>query len=154
MCWAVAAIVAGAGRSRRASHSGPAAPATQAPPAAGGPVRPASSATTPASRATKRKDKQLGATLHGKAQNPRTPAANANQACETCHGPGKEHSETGDKAKIRVFTTMTPRDVSEVCVGCHNRSTHALWKGSMHDARNLSCITCHTSTARSRSTRS
>ena len=38
---------------------------------------------------------------------------------------------------------MKPRDVSEVCVGCHNRSTHALWKGSMHDARNLSCITCH-----------
>src|SRR5580765_4517962 len=55
------------------------------------------------------KDKQLAATLHGKSQNPRTPAANGNQACETCHGPGKEHSESGDKAKIRVFTTMRPR---------------------------------------------
>src|SRR5215471_6503088 len=89
------------------------------------------------------KEKQLSATLHGKSKNTRTPSANVNQACETCHGPGKEHSETGDKTKIRAFASMKPRDVSEVCVGCHNRSTHAQWKGSMHDARNLSCITCH-----------
>ncbi|HVZ23133.1 MAG TPA: DmsE family decaheme c-type cytochrome [Vicinamibacterales bacterium] len=87
--------------------------------------------------------KRLALTLHGKAQNARTPSANVNQACETCHGPGKEHSETGDVTKIRVFTTMTPRDVSEVCLTCHNRGGHALWKGSMHDARNLSCTTCH-----------
>jgi DmsE family decaheme c-type cytochrome len=89
--------------------------------------------------------KSLQKTLHGKAQNARTPAGsgNLNQACETCHGPGKEHSETGDKTKIRVFTTMSPRDASQVCVGCHNRSTHGLWKASIHDARNLSCITCH-----------
>src|SRR5690349_11512310 len=70
------------------------------------------------------KDKQLSTTLHGKAQNPRTPAATPNQACETCHGPGKEHAESGDKTKIRVFQSMKPRDVSQICVGCHNRSTH------------------------------
>ncbi len=87
--------------------------------------------------------KRLSATLHGKAVNIRTPSGKPNQACESCHGPGKEHAESGDKTKIRVFTTMKPRDVSEVCVTCHNRSTHAQWKGSMHDARNLSCITCH-----------
>src|SRR5689334_6639558 len=50
--------------------------------------------------------KSLSHTLHGKAQNVRTPSAKPNQACETCHGPGKEHSETGDKTKIRVFTSM------------------------------------------------
>src|SRR5262252_8654501 len=87
--------------------------------------------------------KSLASTLHGKAKNERAPAARLNSACETCHGPGKEHSETGDKAKIRVFTSMKPRDVSAVCTSCHNRSTHALWKGSVHDARNLSCISCH-----------
>src|SRR5438270_5627461 len=73
------------------------------------------------------KDRQLSATLHGKAQNARTPSANKNQSCETCHGPGKEHSETGDKTKIRVFASMKPREASEVCVTCHNRSTHAQW---------------------------
>ena len=87
--------------------------------------------------------KRLSTTLHGKAVNIRTPSGKPNQACESCHGPGKEHAESGDKTKIRVFTAMKPRDVSEVCVTCHNRSTHAQWKGSMHDARNLSCITCH-----------
>ena len=76
--------------------------------------------------------KSLASTLHGKAKNERTPAARLNSACETCHGPGKEHSETGDKAKIRVFTSMKPRDVSAVCTSCHNRSTHALWKGSVN----------------------
>jgi DmsE family decaheme c-type cytochrome len=85
----------------------------------------------------------LRASLHGKVQNKRTPAAKANQACETCHGPGKEHAETGDKTKIRRFTAIAARDASDLCVSCHDRGSHAMWKGSMHDARNLSCVTCH-----------
>jgi DmsE family decaheme c-type cytochrome len=87
--------------------------------------------------------KSLHQSLHGKAQNARTPSAKPNQACETCHGPGREHSETGDKTKILRLTALSPRDASEVCLGCHVRGSHAMWKGSMHDARNLSCITCH-----------
>ena len=70
--------------------------------------------------------KRLATTLHGRAQNVRTPAGNANQSCETCHGPGKEHSETGDKTKIRVFTAIAPRAASDVCVGCHNQPGHAI----------------------------
>ncbi len=87
--------------------------------------------------------KSLSKTLHGKAQNPRTPAARPNQACETCHGPGREHSETGDVTKIRRITAMSPRDASALCLTCHERGTHTMWQGSMHDARNLTCITCH-----------
>jgi DmsE family decaheme c-type cytochrome len=30
-----------------------------------------------------------------------------------------------------------------MCVSCHNKSEHAQWQGSMHDARNVSCTTCH-----------
>jgi len=85
----------------------------------------------------------LMSSLHGKAANPRTPAAKTNQSCETCHGPGKEHAETGDKTKIRVFAAMAPRDSAAVCLTCHTQSSHALWKGSMHESRNLSCVTCH-----------
>jgi DmsE family decaheme c-type cytochrome len=88
--------------------------------------------------------KSIHASLHGKAVNPRTPAGlSANHTCETCHGPGKAHAESGDKSKIRVFTAMPPRDASAVCVTCHDRGTHAMWQGSMHDARNLSCVSCH-----------
>jgi DmsE family decaheme c-type cytochrome len=85
----------------------------------------------------------LSRTQHGKAQNVRTPAAKTNMACETCHGPGKEHSETGDKAKIRRPAAMAPREASEICLTCHTTSTHVNWKGGMHDARNLTCVTCH-----------
>jgi DmsE family decaheme c-type cytochrome len=80
-------------------------------------------------------------TLHGKAAHPRTPQAS--QGCETCHGPGKAHvDDPSNPALIRRFTTMKPREVADTCLECHSR-THTQWRGSMHDARNLSCITCH-----------
>ncbi len=90
--------------------------------------------------------KSLQGTLHGKSRNERTPSAKANQTCETCHGPGREHSETGDAKKIRVFTTVAAknvRDASDTCLTCHDRGDHAMWKGGMHEARNLTCATCH-----------
>ena len=82
-------------------------------------------------------------TLHGKARNPRAPAANTNQACETCHGPGGEHAEDGDETKIRRFDAMPAREVSDTCLTCHDRGVHVNWKGSPHDSRSISCVTCH-----------
>jgi DmsE family decaheme c-type cytochrome len=81
-------------------------------------------------------------TAHALKFNARTPAAT--HGCESCHGPGKEHAEAGgDKSKILNPKTMEARAVSEVCTTCHDRGTHALWAGSQHDQRNVSCITCH-----------
>ena len=86
--------------------------------------------------------KSIRHTLHGKAENPRTPEAA--HGCETCHGPGKAHVDDPSKPEsIRRFPSMASRDVSDVCLTCHSRGNHTQWKGSMHDARNLSCITCH-----------
>jgi len=87
--------------------------------------------------------KSLSATLHGKAQNVRTPAGRAGQSCETCHGPGQKHVDSGRKEDIRRFDAMSPRDVNGTCVSCHSKGAHAEWQGSMHDARNVSCATCH-----------
>jgi DmsE family decaheme c-type cytochrome len=88
--------------------------------------------------------KALRLTLHGKSQNPRTPSATNGQTCETCHGPGQAHAESGgDKTKIRRLGAMAPREASATCLTCHDRGNHANWKGGMHDARNLSCVTCH-----------
>jgi hypothetical protein len=85
---------------------------------------------------------QLAATQHGRAANPRTPAAA--QSCETCHGPGQAHADAGgDPALIKSFTKITPREVTETCTTCHNRGDHAMWDGSPHDRRNLTCTTCH-----------
>jgi DmsE family decaheme c-type cytochrome len=87
--------------------------------------------------------KALHQTLHGKAQNTRTPAAKTGQACETCHGPGQAHVETGDKTKIKRFTAMSAKDVNGTCLSCHTKGGHVNFEGGMHDARNVSCATCH-----------
>ena len=80
--------------------------------------------------------------LHGKAANPRAPAGA--QGCESCHGPGSRHLEDpSDDTSIRKFSRMSPRDVGTTCLTCHTRAAHAAWPGSTHDARNLSCTTCH-----------
>jgi DmsE family decaheme c-type cytochrome len=86
-------------------------------------------------------DRAYKGTMHALAFNPRTPAAT--HGCESCHGPGKAHAESGDVALIKNPKTMAPADVSATCTSCHNRATHALWDGSQHDQRNISCATCH-----------
>jgi DmsE family decaheme c-type cytochrome len=80
-------------------------------------------------------------TLHGLAFKERTPAAG--RGCESCHGPGKAHADSGDPDLMRSFTEMAAAEASETCMTCHNRASHALWNGSQHDQRSLSCVTCH-----------
>src|SRR5262245_7653426 len=67
-------------------------------------------------------------TAHGQAFNARTPAAT--QGCESCHGPGKAHAESGDASLIRRFNKESAVQSSAACESCHNRATHALWAGS------------------------
>jgi DmsE family decaheme c-type cytochrome len=84
----------------------------------------------------------FGQTLHGKPQDPRAPAAR--HGCESCHGPGSTHVDDPSKPEsIRRFASMKPRDVSATCLTCHSRAGQTQWKGAAHDARNLSCTTCH-----------
>ncbi len=54
----------------------------------------------------------LHQTLHGKTQNTRTPAAKTGQACETCHGPGQAHVDSGKKEDIRRFATLKARNAN------------------------------------------
>lgn len=87
--------------------------------------------------------KSLSLTQHGKAQNTRTPAAKSGQSCETCHGPGQKHVDSGKKEDIRRFDSLNPRVANETCLSCHNKASHAKWQGGMHEARSVSCVTCH-----------
>jgi Cytochrome c554 and c-prime len=80
-------------------------------------------------------DHNYKGTPHGVAANPRTPAAN--RGCESCHGPGKAHAESGDPTLARRFNVIAPAEASATCTACHNRASHALWDGSQHDQRNL-----------------
>lgn len=78
---------------------------------------------------------------HGRAANPRSPAAN--KGCESCHGPGSAHVEDPAAHPLLQFDKAEPREASQACLTCHRRSAHALWDGSSHEARNLTCSTCH-----------
>jgi DmsE family decaheme c-type cytochrome len=81
-------------------------------------------------------------TMHGRTDHPRAPGAK--MGCETCHGPGAKHSEDETiPGLIYAFKKEPPREGNETCLSCHARGTHALWEGSVHDSRNLSCATCH-----------
>ena len=86
-------------------------------------------------------DQSYKGTKHALAFNERTPAAT--HGCESCHGPGQKHAESGDSALIRRFSAMRPNEASETCTSCHNRASHALWDGSQHDQRTIGCTTCH-----------
>ena len=83
----------------------------------------------------------IKATKHGQARDPRTPMAAL--GCETCHGPGEAHMNDPENVKPRQFNKLSARAVTDTCATCHNRGPHALWKGSQHEARNVSCVTCH-----------
>lgn len=113
---------------------------------------PAASAQAPAAQAgnyvgqdtclTCHEGQSYKGTAHALTTNPRTPAST--HGCESCHGAGREHVESGgDKTKILNPRTMEVRAASATCTVCHDRATHALWDGSQHDQRNVGCITCH-----------
>jgi DmsE family decaheme c-type cytochrome len=85
--------------------------------------------------------KNIASSKHGQAKYERSPAAT--RGCESCHGPGQAHVDDEAKGHIKRFGTLKPAEINETCLTCHNRGTHAGWEGSTHDARNLSCTTCH-----------
>lgn len=67
----------------------------------------------------------------------------AGQTCESCHGPGKAHVDSGgDPTKIFRFTTASEKQVNATCLKCH-AAVHPNFPHSDHAKAGLSCIDCH-----------
>lgn len=86
-------------------------------------------------------DTGVNKSRHAFAKDPRTPAAA--QGCESCHGPGDAHVQDPATVKPKNFKKLAAAETTETCTTCHNRGEHAMWKGSAHDTRNMSCTACH-----------
>ena len=78
---------------------------------------------------------------HGFKANARTPMAQ--QGCESCHGPGAAHAADPANVKPLQFAKAATAEANAACTTCHDRAKHALWDGSQHDQRNVTCISCH-----------
>jgi predicted CXXCH cytochrome family protein len=66
------------------------------------------------------------------------------QGCEACHGPGKEHAESGDPGKIIRLPGLSREESSRRCLGCHQFSPeHANFLRSRHLKNNVGCTDCH-----------
>src|SRR6516225_9557997 len=65
-------------------------------------------------------------------------------SCETCHGPGAEHANSGgEKAKIFTFKGAMARTISDRCLTCHDRKEETgHFAQSAHAGAGVSCITC------------
>ncbi len=68
----------------------------------------------------------------------------AGRACESCHGPGQEHAESADAAKIRNPAKLAAAAADKLCLTCHlNTSTHVGRLESSHAKDQVSCTNCH-----------
>lgn len=69
------------------------------------------------------------------------------QGCESCHGPGKAHVESGgDKTKILSFKNISAKTINDRCLTCHASGKEQMdFSRSMHNKNNVSCLDCHSS---------
>jgi DmsE family decaheme c-type cytochrome len=62
------------------------------------------------------------------------------KGCESCHGPGSKHAETGDPENILRFKNLSSAQKSGICLQCHAKHH---WDTSEHSLNDVSCTDCH-----------
>jgi DmsE family decaheme c-type cytochrome len=82
---------------------------------------------------------------HGISKDPRSPEGK--EGCENCHGPGAMHSISGGGKGVGDLIVFNAKanieSQNQVCLNCHNQGKVALWHSSIHESKNLACVSCH-----------
>jgi DmsE family decaheme c-type cytochrome len=65
------------------------------------------------------------------------------EGCESCHGPGAVHAESGDPADIRHPLADQGNDGVAACLACHKTGHTLDWATSVHAAADVACLSCH-----------
>ena len=63
--------------------------------------------------------------------------------CESCHGAGSLHAESGDKTLIRTLEESADPASVNACLACHRQDKAMEWAGSAHAATGVGCGSCH-----------
>lgn len=66
------------------------------------------------------------------------------KTCESCHGPGSRHAESGTAEEIRNPVKLGSGEVDKICLKCHlNQPTHVGRIQSSHAQSQIACTGCH-----------
>jgi DmsE family decaheme c-type cytochrome len=68
----------------------------------------------------------------------------SSKGCETCHAGAPAHlASPMDKDQRPSMKGLSAAKLSETCQQCHSGGPQAMWDGSRHETRGLSCLDCH-----------
>jgi len=67
------------------------------------------------------------------------------QNCETCHGPGRQHADTGGDQDTIIFPpALSPKDLNQRCLSCHEfPKGHDKFIDRQAAPQKISCLECH-----------
>ena len=64
-------------------------------------------------------------------------------SCESCHGPGSVHVESGEAKDIWAFNTLAPDQASDICLSCHGGAEFSQFRAGAHGMNDVTCTACH-----------